>query len=77
MRFSLSLFSVAIVAAAHTASSASLAISAHYWSPSSILTYNPNTDPTAPYNVSTVPLAARIGTPTAAENAGAERGRGM
>jgi mannosyl-glycoprotein endo-beta-N-acetylglucosaminidase len=70
MRFSLSLFSVAIFAAAHTASSASLAISAHYWSPSSILTYNPNTDPTAPYNVSTVPLAVRIGTPTAAENAG-------
>ena len=36
---------------------------ASYWHPSTILNWNPDTDPNAPFNRSNVPLATRIGTP--------------
>src|SRR3954470_22330969 len=35
---------------------------ASYWSPSTILTWDPATDPNAAFNRSNVPLATRIGT---------------
>ncbi|QJE96891.1 endo-beta-N-acetylglucosaminidase [Luteolibacter luteus] len=39
------------------------------WHPNEILTWSPATDPNAPYNRGTVPLASRFTAPTAAENA--------
>ncbi|MDB6077117.1 MAG: glycoside hydrolase, family 85 [Akkermansiaceae bacterium] len=47
----------------------SLAPIAPSWSPASILAWDPATDPVAPFNVSQVPLAARISPPKASENA--------
>ena len=53
----------------HAIAQSSLVPVAPAWNPNEILNWSPATDPDAPYNRSRVPLAPRVQTPKAAENA--------